>query len=266
MGYGVALPRLSALPPTDRCPDVSRTPSRRRARALTTTAAALSLSLLTQMTPARAETAPLGSPVGWQQVLRESFTGALNTANWGPYDGQPGGNPDAWWSPTHIEMHGGQAWLRGYRDGGGYTTAGMMLFTRPQTYGKYLVRMRFDRVPGIEQVMLLWPVSGWPPEVDITEGESNGRTMMTSHWSSTNQQKHLWADVDMRLWHTYGLEWTPTALRFTIDGRVVGTMTGAAVPRQPMNLAIQTHATRAVPTSTPPATLAVDWVSVYRRR
>lgn len=240
---------------------MSRTPSRRRARALTTTAAALSLSLLTQVTPADAATAP--APV-WKLTLQDNFLGALDQRNWAPYSGQPGGNPYGWWSPRHIVMGNGQAQLRGYRDGGRYTTAGMILWTRPRTYAKYAVRMRFDRAAGIEQVMLLWPVSGWPPEVDFTEGESNGRTMMTSHWSSTNQQKHLWTNVDMRQWHVYGLEWTSTALTFTIDGRVVGTMTGAAVPHQPMNLAIQTHATRAVPTTTPRATMAIDWVRVYR--
>lgn len=229
-------------------------------------AVAASLSLVMTTTPAHAETAPVGNLTGWQQVFRENFQGVLNTYNWAPYSGAPGGNPYGWWSPRHIELHGGQAWLRGYQDGGRYTTAGMVLYTKPQTFGKYLIRMRFDRAAGIEQVMLLWPVSGWPPEVDITEGESNGRTMMTSHWSSSNLQKHLWANVDMRQWHTYGLDWTPTALRFTIDGRVVGTMTGAAVPRQPMNLALQTHATRAVASTTPAANMYVDWVSIYRRR
>lgn len=241
---------------------MSRTPSRRRARALTATAAALALSLLTPVTPAHAATV---SPPTWQRTLNENFLTASLLSQWAPYSGQPGGNPYGWWSPRHIVMADGQAQLRGYWDGGRYTTAGMILWTRPQTYGKYQIRMRFDRAPGIEQVMLLWPVSGWPPEVDITEGESNGRTMMTSHWSSTNQQKHLWTSIDMRQWHVYALEWTSTALRFTIDGRVVGTMTGAAVPHQPMNLAIQTHATRAVPATTPRATMAIDWVRVYRR-
>ena len=233
-----------------------------------TTAAATSLALLLPATPARAELAPVGHLPAWQQVFREDFNGALRTDRWGAYSGQPGGNPYGWWSPRHIEMRGGQAWLRGYREGGRFVTAGMMLNSVRLTYGKYLVRARFDRGAGIEHVMLLWPTNGsWPPEVDFSEGESNGRTMMTAHWGATNLQQHLFASVDMRQWHTYGVEWTPTALRYTIDGRVVGTMVGAAVPKQQMALAIQTHATRAITSATPGSVnLAIDWVSVYRRR
>ena len=47
----------------------------------------------------------------------------------------------------------------------------------------------------------------------------------------------------MTQWHTYGVEWTPTRLLFTIDGQGWATMGGSAVPHQPMQLAMQTAAT-----------------------
>ncbi len=79
----------------------------------------------------------------------------------------------------------------------------------------------------------------------------------------------VYANVDMRQWHTYGVEWSPGRLASTLDGRVFGVMT-AAVPTVPMTLALQTHATQAigaVSSATPrDVTLAVDWVSVYRYR
>jgi beta-glucanase (GH16 family) len=215
--------------------------------------------------------APAGNLPGWTQIVRENFNGALNTRRWGAYSGQPGGNANGWWSPKHIEMHGGQAWLHGYRENGRFVTAGMMLNSVPQTYGKYLVRARFDRGVGIEHVMLLWPINGgWPPEIDFSEGVSGSRTMATAHWGAANLQHHLFASVDMRQWHTYGVEWSPNRLVFTLDGRAFGTMTGSAVPHVPMSLALQTHATQAVggvSAATPrDVTLAVDWVSVYRYR
>jgi beta-glucanase (GH16 family) len=231
---------------------------------------ATTVALLLPHAPAQAEAAPVGNIGGWTQVLREDFNGSLNTTRWGAYYGQPGGNPYGWWSPRHVEKHTGQVWLRGYREGSRFVTAGMMLNTVPQRYGKYVVRARFERGAGIEHVMLLWPTSGtWPPEVDFSEGSATaGRTMATAHWSLQNLQQHLFASVDMRQWHTYGVEWTPTRLLFRLDGRVFGAMYGSAVPQVKMSMAIQTHAvSRVGPVSaSQPASvnMAIDWVSVYR--
>lgn len=244
-------------------------PRARHGRRASVVAAVLACTaLLLPQAPAQAAV-PVGNLPGWTQIVREDFTTALNTRRWGAYSGQPGGNAYGWWSPRHIEMHGGQAWLHGYREGGRFVTAGMMLNSAPQTYGKYLVRARFERGAGIEHCMLLWPTNGgWPPEVDFSEGASYGHTMATAHWGTANLQQHLLASVDMRLWHTYGVEWSPTRLVFTLDGRPFGTLVGAAVPHQPMSLALQTHATQYVgPVSASQprdVTMAIDWVSVYR--
>lgn len=231
---------------------------------------ATATSLLLPHAPAQASTAPVGNLSGWTQIVREDFNGALNTNRWGAYSGQPGGNPYGWWSPRHIEMHGGQAWLHGYREGGKFVTAGMMLNSAQQEYGRYVVRARFDRGVGIEHVMLLWPTAGaWPPEVDFSEGSATtNRTMATAHWSSSNLQQHLFRAIDMRLWHTYSVDWTPTRLTYRIDGQAFGIMTGAAVPHAKMSMALQTHATQAVgPVSASQprdVTMAIDWVAVYR--
>jgi beta-glucanase (GH16 family) len=217
-------------------------------------------------------TAPRGNLAGgWTQVFVDDFTKPLNTSQWGRYSGQPGGNPYGMWSPAHVNVDSArQAMrLRGYRVGGRFVTGGVML-NRPQTYGKWLVRAAFNKGAGIEQVMLLWPTQGWPPELDFHEGAADGKTMATAHWGATNQQKHFFKTVEMRRYHVYGLEWTPTSVTFTMDGKPFGRVTGAAVPHQPMSLAIQTHATRAVGavSAAVPAEVTeyVDWVSVYRYR
>jgi beta-glucanase (GH16 family) len=203
----------------------------------------------------------------WTKVFHDDFRTPLNPRVWGAYSGQPGGNPYGMWSPKHLQQRGSSALLRGYREGSRFVTAGMML-NRPQLYGKYLIRAQFTRGAGIEQVMLLWPVRGWPPELDFAEGGAGSSTMATAHWAASNAQAHFFARVDMRLSHVYGMEWTPNRVIFTLDGHPFGAVTGAAVPHLPMSLALQTHATRAVgPISAAvprEVTEYIDWVTVYR--
>ena len=46
---------------------------------------------------------PIGDIPGWHQVFADDFNGTtLNTSNWGPYSGQPGGDTAGWWSPSHV--------------------------------------------------------------------------------------------------------------------------------------------------------------------
>jgi hypothetical protein len=207
--------------------------------------AAVLAGLATVLLPSAHATAAVSSH--FTLKLHETFTEGIPSARWGKYAGQPGGNPYGWWAASHVQPYHGAALLRGYQDGGRYATGGMMLNSIAQTYGKYVVRAKFDRSSTVEHCMLLWPVTGWPPEVDFSEGPGTGRIMATSHWSSSNSQMHAFKQLDMTQWHTYGVEWTPTKLLFTVDGVGWATMGGAAVPHQAMKLAIQTAAT--APTS-----------------
>jgi beta-glucanase (GH16 family) len=197
------------------------------------------------VTSAFLPTAPAQAAVGSHFSLRlhETFTEGIPSYRWGKYDGQPSSTSYSTWSASHVIASGGVAMLRGYYSGGRYVTGGFMLNSIAQTYGKYVVRARFDRSTSVEHAMLLWPTSGWPPEVDFSEGPTSKGVMATSHWGSSNSQMHAFKAIDMRNWHTYGVEWTPTRLVFTIDGRAWAVMTGAAVPHQTMKLAIQTVAT-----------------------
>ena len=195
--------------------------------------------------------------------LHDSFTNGIASTRWGSYEGQPGGNPYSYWMHSHVQGYNGSALLRGYRDGGRYVTGGFMLNSIAQTYGKYVVRAKFDRSTIIQHAMLLWPTSGWPPEVDFSEGPTSLGVMATSHWSAANSQMHAFKKVDMTQWHTYGVEWTPTRLLFTIDGAGWATMGGSAVPRQPMKLAIQTVAVAPVPSTLPEVRMSIADVYVW---
>ncbi len=223
---------------------------------------------------------PVGDPPGWHQVFADDFSGlALNTNLWRTYSGQPGGDLGGWWDPSHVAVSNGMLVLGGSQDpavGGRWTTAGVS--SSPglvQTYGKYLVRFRFDRGAGIAHVILLWPAdNSWPPEVDFSEDNGSGdqTDYATLHHGADNSQIQQSLSVDLTRWHTLGVEWTPGKLVYTIDGQNWSTVTSTAVPSVPMVLDIQTQAwacgtstwEQCVSAATPSqVNLYVDWAVAY---
>jgi beta-glucanase (GH16 family) len=228
------------------------------------------------------EPMPSGNLPGWRQVFADDFNGTtLDTSRWRTYSGQPGGDPGGWWAPSHVTVGGGMLILSGYRDpaeGDRWTTGGVS--SSPglvQTYGKYLVRFRFDRGEGIAHAILLWPAdNSWPPEIDFSEDNGLARQTdyATLHYGVANTQLQYPLSVDLTKWHTLGVEWTPGQLVYTVDGRDWATVTSAHVPTIPMVLDIQTQAWACgtstwehCPNSTTPprVNLYVDWVVAYAR-
>jgi beta-glucanase (GH16 family) len=223
---------------------------------------------------------PTGDIPGWHQVFADDFTGsALDSSKWRLYWGQPGGDPGGWFDPAHVSVSGGQMVLAGYRDpadGGKWATAGVS--SSPglvQTYGKYLVRFRFDSGVGIAHAILLWPGdNSWPPEIDFSEdnGANRQTAYATLHYGANNTQVQRKVAVDLTQWHTLGVEWTPGRLVYTLDGQAWSTVTSSHVPSVPMTLDIQTQAWACgtstweqCPNATTPAhvNLYVDWVVAY---
>jgi beta-glucanase (GH16 family) len=91
--------------------------------------------------------------------------------------------------------------------------------------------------------------------------------MLTNHYSTANLMQHAFIPGDYRRWHTIGLQWTPTSLRYTLDGRTTAVMTGH-VPHVPMWVGIaNTLGSGAQPgASTPnPVNLDIDWFAYYKR-
>jgi beta-glucanase (GH16 family) len=223
---------------------------------------------------------PIGNIPGWTQVFADDFTGSsLDPAKWVSYSGEPGSDPGGWFDPAHVGVSGGDLVISAYRDladGGVWATGGIStLSSLAQTYGKYLVRFRFDKGRGIAHTILLWPADGsWPPEVDFSEdnGEERNVDYSALHYGPQNTTEQDTTAVDLTKWHTLGVEWTPSKLVYTLDGAAWGHMTGSSVPSIPMVLAIQTQAWgcgtnewEACPDASTPATvnLDVDWVVSY---
>ena len=227
---------------------------------------------------------PVGDIPGWHQVFADDFSGTtLNTSNWGPYSGQPGGDTAGWWSPSHIVVGNCLLTLKGYKDAaakpGVFVTGGVgMKGTHAQTYGKYLVRMRADKGDGISAIALLWPQADvWPPEVNVFEDGGGNRTSTTAtlhcgpNGIDNYQIQKTLTGYDFSQWHTLGVEWTAGKLVYTIDGTPWATVTDAGVPSIPMVLDLQSQSLECsqwntcLDSSTPAEVdMQIDWVVAYR--
>ena len=192
--------------------------------------------------------------------------------------------PGGYWAASHVAVSHGALVLASYRDprhGGRWVSGGVSSGPAlSQTYGKYEVRLRVDRGKGIAFVALLFPSgNGWPPEVDFAEngGESGARDHMTAtlHYGADDSQiQHTLSGKDFTHWHVLGVEWTPGLLLYTIDGRRWAAVRSAAVPRQPMELDLQTQAgtcgdaSAPCPDASTPSRVdaQVAWVAAYAYR
>jgi beta-glucanase (GH16 family) len=174
--------------------------------------------------------------------------------------------------PSNVVVHHGMVSLRVARHNGVWSGAGMCACRATTgTYGTYLIRARYDHGLGTHAYALLWPVKGWPPEVDFMEFDARDpmhhQLVLTNHYSSANRMQHAFIPGDYSRWHTIGLQWTPTSLRYTLDGRTSAVMKGH-VPHVPMWLGIANNiGTGAHPGArTPnPVSLDIDWIAYYKK-
>ncbi len=223
-------------------------------------------------------TAP-GNFKGWTQDFVDDFNGPLNTTRWGRYESannQIGMHSE--YDRTNVYTENGNMVLRTYNAGGDdWRAAGVSGnpgFAAAQ--GKWVVRARFERAPGLGYAFLLYPRGGgWPPEVDIAEGTAGGpRIMSTLHWSTANlTDSRFKTGVDMTKWHTYGVILSDDKVEFTLDGAVWTTINNTGSPRMPMWIGLQTGAKANVPgvtgeivNSTTPqeARIYVDYVAHWK--
>jgi beta-glucanase (GH16 family) len=218
---------------------------------------------------------PTTAPPGWTLEAEDDFSGSsLNPSNWWYWEGQPGGESDAWWDPSHVSVSGGALNLvttpGTLPDGQAGWISGGVGSTFSQTYGMYEVRMRVDGAAGVSALALLWPVTGWPPEVDFYEdySDDNTRTAMTTtlhYGTGQNFIQQKISGIDFTQWHTIGVEWLPGQLIYTVDGKTVSTVDSSLVPDIPMRLDMQTEYVGGDLTTATPASseMQVDWAVQY---
>lgn len=160
-----------------------------------------------------------------------------------------------------------------------------------QTFGRFEVRARWPagRTPGLHGAFWMFPLNPtygrWPAsgEIDIAEWRSNAPTLMlpSLHYNGRDSRTDTGWDcqvADVSSYHTYAAEWSPTEIRFLIDGSECFTRTWTPelpqVPPQPFNhpfsmiltmgVGPATGTNRVSSTTALPATLVVDYAKAWR--
>jgi hypothetical protein len=216
------------------------------------------------------------SVAGWQLTYSTDFPGNSLPSGWLAYNGEPGGDPEGNWEPSNVLVSGDGLHLMATPSGQG----GVQFYGNPQTYGMYLVRMKGDYEPGlsINNLAILWPAQQgvWPPEVDFFQDAGGSRQTFSASLhvgpdgnggccviASPTQ------DSNGTAWHTYGVQWTPSAMTYTIDGQVWASVSRSSLsspdqwPTIPMNLTLQSQNQDSAQPSGTIETMTVAWVAEY---
>jgi beta-glucanase (GH16 family) len=208
-------------------------------------------------------------------------------------------------SPNNLAVSGGYLYL-GVRKEAGYftcpsptgafttqfTAASVMSYGKfSQTYGRFEVRAKFpaSTVAGLQETLWLWPnkptlYGTWPlsGEIDFAEIYSlyNDRSIPYVHYVpatlDTNVTNNYCTISNLNAFHDYAVEWTPTSIKVTYDGKTcindpwlaAAPLTGLQPFDQPFFLAL-TQAlgvgANAYTANTPlPAYTTVDYVRAWQ--
>jgi len=206
---------------------------------------------------------------GYVQSYVNDFTGTSVPSGWDVFTGAANGDPGSQWGKSHVTVANGMMSLNTWKDSSyanEWVTGGLCQCGVTNTYGAYFVRSR-ETGSGPTVVELLWPVRGWPPEIDFNEtsGVTSG-TSATIHWGSNNAQSQVRLSIDMTQWHTWGVVWTPNSVYYTVDGTVWGSITDPTeIPQVPMtlNLQQQTWCSSGFACPTSNQSTQIDWVAEY---
>jgi beta-glucanase (GH16 family) len=82
--------------------------------------------------------------------------------------------------------------------------------------------------------------------------------------TSGSQQDVYSTSATYDSWHTAVVEWTPSMVRFVLDGQIIGTST-AQIPSDPMHWILQTETATDGTITNPDIAghVLIDWVAVY---
>lgn len=209
------------------------------------------------------------SLTGFSLSYINDFFGGSLPDSWYVFTGVPGGDPDGQFAASHVTVNGGLLHLNTARDTNyrnKWVTGGVCQCGLAQTYGAYFVRSRITAA-GPNEAQVLWPKKGWPPEIDFNEtGASASSTSSTVHFGANDQMSHRYIAINLTMWHTWGVIWTPSSVTYVVDGHAWGQVSNfREIPRLPMTLDFEQrtscHPVRNCPTR--PATMLIDWVAEY---
>ncbi len=241
-----------------------------------------------------APAAPAGTPPGTGHFVpawEDDFSGRLDPARWQLMTHSWDGNL-AQFTPGNASTSNGVLTIALTPEPSDATKPYRGVELRSQdtlTYGKVEARMRFARGSGVISGMVLiytpWPADDWN-ELDIehlgkapSAVQLNAQVYMgppvakpaTKAVSPTQDEQLVSLGFDAEAdFHVYGMEWTPTEARFTVDGKLLRTW-NAQIARMhlPQHLLFTVWASGAPEWAGPlgadsaPTAAQIDWVRVY---
>lgn len=255
--------------------------------------------------PTSGNHSPLGSSGGtWNLKFNDEFNATsvdrskFPECHWATRPGCTGQNPKEMqaYRPGNVTVSGGSAHLTAKRENVrvpelnstfNYTSGSLATGSwagKPSTFKMQYgyVEARMKTAPGKGMWSSLWLASAdmeWPPEIDIVEAPNHNEHQAHSNvhfknrdgsrgqaGSSYTSSRNL-----SQSYHVYGLEWTPTQIKWYIDGRLVRTYSNSNnVPKKEMyivaNLSVGGVWAGAPTSSTKfPATMSVDYIRAWQR-
>ena len=250
-------------------------------------------------TPATTTTAPTAAPTttrapvttpappapsGWQTIFLDDFSGgAVDTSKW-TVENRPATNMGeiSFYAADDVFVRDGSMILRSQNRamGGRSYTTGQAVSKFDFQYGRVEIRAKMPKGQGFWPALWMLPTdgstSGWLPEIDIYESiNRENRYFGNYHFPTFNGQSKLGpipVPTDTTAWHTYGLEWTPDRLSWTLDGNVVITTTNVAATRSHRMFLLITFALGGSWPGNPDATtpfpseMQIDYVKVMQQR
>lgn len=233
------------------------------------------------------ETMPVGDRDGWRQVFTDDFTTDVKL---GHFPGAVAAKWDVYASPIKdtfghgtyspgrvVSVDNGVLNEHIHSEHGVFMVAALLPQVpgskrQGQTYGRYAVRFKTDRIEGYKLAWLLWPDSRvWPRDGEIDFPERNlvsDSVLGFVHHQGARRgsdQASASAPFDSTKWHTAIIEWSPNLVVFSLDGGVIDRIT-ERVPNTPMHWVIQTETT--LTSTVPPVSAAgnvqIDWVAAWQ--
>jgi hypothetical protein len=142
-------------------------------------------------------------------------------------------------------------------------TAGTSAAASAMLYGRYEARFMATSTSGWKTAWLWWPKTWkWTAEIDGPEGGLNGTIGAFNHWpNNTSQQDAFSTSARFTTWHTWATEWSPSSVKFILDGTTIGTST--RVPTEQLFFQLQTENNLGSTQPTSTAYVWVDYVALY---
>jgi hypothetical protein len=235
---------------------------------------------------------PVGDLPGWRQIFTEDFKtnaplGSFASAygskwslyldGWKDTSGNNNGTSSGYYPSKVLSVSNGVLNEYLHVENGIHMAAalepilpGKTSGSQGQLYGKYTVRFKADSLNDFKTAWLLWPDSEvWPRdgEIDFPEGRLNSTISAFMHRqgaTSGSDQDAFNTSTTYTGWHTASTEWSPTAVNFILDGKIIGTST-SRIPNTPMHYVLQTESCLGCTYNNIGGNLQIDWVAVYAR-